>query len=91
MNCTTTTFTLAICLKHQLKLRSLDFVAYLLFCAGALATRNATYGAGTGAILLDDVFCNGSESSLLDCPHNGVGVHNCAHYKDAGVRCPGNV
>ena len=52
---------------------------------------SATYGAGSGAILLDNVFCNGSESFLLDCPHNGVGVHNCAHFKDAGVRCPGNV
>ena len=42
---------------------------------------------GTGAIHLADLRCTGSESRLIDCPHNGVGVHNCTHSEDAGVRC----
>ena len=51
------------------------------------AYQRARYGQGTGPILLDDVNCFGSESSLLSCRHNGVGNHNCRHSEDASVRC----
>ena len=40
-------------------------------------------------IFLDNLVCNGSESSLLDCHHNVVGEHNCNHTEDSGVRCQG--
>ena len=50
------------------------------------------FDPGIGPIFLDDVGCTGSETSLNDCPHNGVGVHNCVHREDAGVICePGEV
>jgi len=42
---------------------------------------------GRGLILLDDVNCFGNESSLLNCRHNGIGISNCNHVKDAGVNC----
>ena len=60
---------------------------YLPF-AGATAYTNAHFGQGTGAIFLDNVNCAGTETTLLSCPSNAVGVHNCQHSEDAGVFCP---
>ena len=60
------------------------FLAHIIY-TGAVAIY--TFPDGTGAIHLDDLHCNGNEFRLIDCPHSGVGVHNCGHSKDAGVRC----
>ena len=43
---------------------------------------------GVGQIWLDDVQCAGSESRLVDCSLPPFGMHNCAHFEDAGVSCP---
>ena len=51
--------------------------------------RAASFGRGTGQIWLDNVACAGPESRLIDCFHNGFGVHNCAHSNDASVICRG--
>ena len=52
-----------------------------------MALSFAFFGEGTGPIWLDNVFCTGFESELLECPHNGIGNHNCGHYEDASVKC----
>ena len=43
-----------------------------------------SHGEGTGNIVLDNVMCNGDETSLLACDHAGMGVNNCQHDEDAG-------
>ncbi|XP_052224226.1 neurotrypsin-like [Dreissena polymorpha] len=47
----------------------------------------ASFGQGNSSILLDDVECDGNETSVMSCRHSGVGIHNCNHTKDAGVIC----
>ena len=51
------------------------------------ALGEAYFGAGSGPILYDNVACTGTETHLADCAHNGVGIHDCSHSEDAGVRC----
>ena len=34
---------------------------------------------------MDDVQCTGSETDIMDCPHNPS--HNCGSSEGAGVRC----
>ncbi|XP_051762660.1 macrophage receptor MARCO [Ctenopharyngodon idella] len=51
------------------------------------ATQVYTAGAGTGNIWLDEVRCTGTERSIFDCPHGGLGTHNCNHGEDVGVSC----
>ena len=49
---------------------------------------SAYFGKGSGAILLDNVTCNGSESILANCGHLGISlITTCSHVEDAGVRC----
>uniref|UniRef100_A0A8D2CJS7 SRCR domain-containing protein n=1 Tax=Sciurus vulgaris TaxID=55149 RepID=A0A8D2CJS7_SCIVU len=58
------------------------------FAHAVRAVKRAEFGEGrTLPILLDDVRCVGSERSLLECAHAGVGTHNCGHQEDAGVVC----
>ena len=50
---------------------------------------SCTFWSRTGPILVDDVKCNPSiHRRLLDCPHPGLQLHNCAHSEDAGISCP---
>ena len=65
------------------------FIAFLFAVSTDHKVRQ--FGRGSGPIFLDDLNCDGTESSLLDCRRNGldVGIHNCDHSDDAGVQCSG--
>lgn len=51
------------------------------------AVSNGFFGQGSGSILMDDMECTGSESSLAACSFAGYGAHDCDHSEDAGVIC----
>ena len=67
----------------------IQFIAMYLSInyTGATARCCAAFGQGTGSIVLDNVNCAGTETTLLSCPANPLGSHNCAHSEDAGVVC----
>ena len=47
----------------------------------------AAFGEGSGAILLDDVECDGSEANIGHCLRSDYEVHDCSHSEDVGVSC----
>ena len=64
-------------------------IIFLLFYFLATVVYQAAFGQGTGPVLLSNVRCTGTESSLLSCSHDGIDVAMyCFHDDDAGVICP---
>lgn len=57
--------------------------------AGSVAPfSDAHFGAGFGNILFSNFSCNGSEKTLLSCPHSFIyQTPGCTHDNDAGVHC----
>ena len=73
---------------HDWDIKDADVVCRMLeYSSAAAAVHRSYFGEGSGFVLLDNVNCSGSESSLSSCSHNGWGTHNCNHGDGAGVIC----
>ena len=68
---------------------SINFVHTLSPHTAVVPYSNAHYGQGTGLVLLDQLFCSGTETRLIDCSHGGLNSTqaSCGHDDDAGVQC----
>ncbi|XP_061862488.1 antigen WC1.1 isoform X5 [Colius striatus] len=67
-----------------------NVVCRQLGCGSAVsALSEAAFGEGTGPIWLEKVHCEGTESSLWDCPTKPSLGKNCDHKEDAAVNCSG--
>ena len=59
---------------------------YLGFRRGK-AMKKAFFGEGNGGIHMDDLRCEGWETTPFGCCYGGWKNHNCWHGEDAGVIC----
>ena len=60
------------------------------FGSSGLPIYSASFGQGSGIILINNVLCTGSEPILARCGHPGVAITgSCSHNDDAGVICLG--
>ena len=80
------TFQLLVSKKTENRIIRMANVFYNMY-TGPRALSEAQFGMGSGLILLDNVRCNGREQRLVDCAHDGVGIHDCSSSEDAGVIC----
>ena len=59
----------------------------IIHFSGGEAVVGGVYGEGSGPIWMNEVQCNGKESSLQYCPFNSCGDMICTHSQDVGVNC----
>ena len=47
----------------------------------------AGFGEGNGSILTEEYYCQGNETSLLNCTNSGYHYYWCGHNQDVGISC----
>ena len=66
------------------------YLIYDFYLSGYDYFSSGYFGQRTSPIWLGDHICSGSELTLLQCSHRGLGSHNCSHNEDVSVRCYGS-
>ena len=62
------------------------------FGSSGTSTGLASFGQGSGPILLSSITCSGNEPSITNCAHLGLNItSSCSHSEDAGVICSGMI
>ena len=69
-----------------LKFSIIIYQMYVIVHVGASALTNV-FTEGTWYIHINDLNCTGNESSIWNCPMNGLADYSCYHYDDAAVIC----
>ena len=62
----------------------------ILISTGAIPYRYVRFGQGrSNDAWLDYLRCSGTESSILSCTHDGIGIHRlyCSRFDNVGVEC----
>ena len=54
---------------------------------GVAISRGFSRGSENQVIWLDNVWCRGNESTLIQCSSALPGQLDCIHFEDAGVSC----
>ena len=63
-------------------------VCYMLrYGRGGLVSTDGVGFYSAAHFFLDDVRCNGTETSIEDCQHSGWGAHNCHIHESVSVSC----
>ena len=63
---------------------------YVLITGGMAITNGvSSFGIPPNPIFLDNLACDGTESSILLCPRSLLGLHQCDHSQDVAVQCFG--
>ena len=60
-------------------------VCRMLGFSGGIPKTGSHFGPVSTNFAMDNVFCTGTEESLLDCPHSSS--HDCEAQEGAGVIC----
>ena len=56
-----------------------------------MARYNAQFGRGSGQVFISNMYCTGSEKSLLECRHHSCNIVSCTNHNDAGVVCESKI
>lgn len=48
---------------------------------------SSKFGPGIGYVVIENVKCNGTETSILDCHLNKLNNVKCYHSDDVGISC----
>ncbi|XP_064406364.1 neurotrypsin-like isoform X3 [Halichondria panicea] len=68
--------------------RQLGFLTYTRY--GTVGTLGFNEISSDSPTWLDELLCLGTESRLVDCPANTIGVEDCTHTQDVALICTAN-